>query len=363
MAGIQVDNPIIKLPIPIVYGRTRFDQIPMRGYPFKGFESTYYKFRAAVGLDHLAEGNPNVVLDTPTYTQLLAESLAYSFRASGYFGDKKFMNPIASIQELDKVKAIFGLIKNQTDNEYLKSLMDQQLVATSIVSNIIMAEVALQTKNFAWANQLWSQSLETVSVPGQEKTYFIFQFPNSNPIPLDFQDPEGVGWPKYLSEVLRSVRKIENSVSQPHNNLLPDPTFHPESLQHKIDNAIASGRYMDDIEASKRVEAINGRLYGSLANPFINHVGLELLSKMTEGDLGLHVDEDYLRLETMIGEDESRTVVEVRGNMIGPEKVFEISDEDLQARVLHLVHSDPYVVKFGRFNTRLVLVPVEKIPD
>ena len=353
---------VYTLPKPILYKEQSFRQIFLSGTPFRGVESAYREFRAAVGIDYLANGNPLITLDHLAANNLKAEAVAYAYRTSLYALHGGLWDPTASTENLDTVRNITRLVRNQTPDESERLRMQEQLDASSMILKIILSQVAEYGKNFDWARQLLNELLVSQSAYKSGTIHLSFDLAVNGNFTFGFTGASNE-YEQYLRQRLDDVKSSQLITPQPHNNLLPDPTPHPDSLQARIDHAVAEERYLDAVEPRDRIQDINGRLYNSSANPFVRYVGLELLSRMTKENLGLNLEEDKVRLERIVMGGEIETVVEVQGNTSGSKKVFKMHDADLHARVLHLVHSDPYVTMFGRFNTDLVMVPDKDIPD
>jgi len=357
-------EPAFNPGFPLYYKGRERNQIFLSGAPFRDVNSAYQEIRTKVGLDNIAGRNPAVSLDPNTRDDLLAEGIAYFFRANLYPGELGIRSPKAGVQNFDHARTIFRLIRNHTDDEAEKSRMQELLDNSSILSNLAFSEMLGYEKNYAWAKQLLSQSLDILSTPESREINFYFHFANNSFRQIDISNPYNMKWGECITQIMQGFEQIQVTTLPPHNNLLPDPEPHPESLEAEMCAAVAEERYLDAAKLRNRISAIKGMFLERLANPnpFIRYVGFSLLSGLTEYGLDMSLDKGEMQLERIV-DGERRLVVHVKGNETDSEKVFNINDADLHTRVLHLIHSDPYVIMFGRFNTDLIMVPSKDISE
>jgi len=353
------NDPSFNPGIPILYQGIQYDRLYLTGKPFRGVNSAYQDFRAQVEQASMTSPNTHVGLDKLKTDDLNAESLAHIIRSLYHFNLKDLPNLKKTVDNIDFVIDITRLMINQTTDDIERSHMEKQLESYYLMLYGSMAQVLTYQKNYEWAKQLLNENLGRLDEYGSDQLNLFFELGNEINLSVKVSLPQQSGLEQYLQQKLKNVNTAEASTPGPHFNLLPDPTYHPQSLQAKKEEEVATENYEGAAVTRDRIFGNYEMFFDNFVNPFILFAGKELTSSLLPPDLDVQIGRDELRLERIV-EGTPELVVGVKDTSAF-KKIFEITDAELQARVLHLINSERYVSQFGRFNTDLVLVPSKTI--
>lgn len=355
------NEPAFPLKVPIPYKDSAITYIFLLGHPFRGVGSAYQEFRQQVGLENLVGGNPSVSLELPMYYDMQSEALAYACRMLLRSTQPNLWNPEEIVKDIDAMIGIFSLVRGHSRNLSNLSTQlrtDKQLDASSALLNVYLAEVASNGKNYAWAAELLKQASSSIPYYSNavELPFQLAYHGNQEVlVPLQIPNISKQEWGEYIGAMFGAVEYAQKNTPKPHHNMLPDQSYHPKSLQAQKDSAIRDERYEDAARARDRIGAANGLILNSMANPFIRHVAYVLLAQLIEDGLAAHISADSFSLERIV--NGSPEIIMSATGKVESDKTFTVpADRSLAARILNLMHNRPYVMKFGRFDSRLIHV-------
>lgn len=353
----------IPLAEPIHYSGKVFDKILLSGHPFPGADSLYQRIRNEIirssGYPFLFEGDPRLSrLTSYTVENLKLEAYAYAVRAKykGYvFTLTRDLK--GAINDMDKFRGIFQLLKAQSRDPEIESNAELELQLSSVALKYLLADLSVESRNYVWASCLFEDASSILESCVKSQDYLAFCARGDKLVATNmFKD----GLTKLTEGLKRRREDVEIERTRdagPTQEWIPDPAIHPQSLKALHAESVAQECF---IEAGQYHESIMEKellVLSQEVNPYIAYVSGKLLMELVP-----HATETRFRADRVVllasektAESEpwpGRLMLLVRGDAEA-EKVFELYDKSLHQKLLGLLHSDPYVMMFGRFSSEI----------
>ena len=157
---------------------------------------------------------------------------------------------------------------------------------------------------------------------------------------------------EYLDGVRRQVELKEGNDQEP-DNLVPDTSSHPDSLREQMKRASAEERYDDAVYLRGKIKAV--RDYLAQADDFIRWAGEIAIVDYTPQQphkARYTINGTSLTVSRATEQHGSEDVLYV-SNPSSTRPLFDIRDPEYLSRIFGLVHSDPFVLRFPRFDTQM----------
>lgn len=350
----QKIHPVRSISIePIEYNGQTIDSLSISGHPFGTIESLHQRIKDELGT--LAyQGSNDLILDEQTQNDLLSEAKAHG-AIMGFCRElllHTYKNPNSklkaefvkeSIIHLDEIRSIYRILYNQTNNRSTQETTRHQLESTEPLLKSFLADYALVTLgNFKWRYQLLNESLELYERIKQ--TSFL----------LDTSKNEDID--EASERIKRNIEQIEKVKNE--TGFKADSSLHPESLQAQMNIAVQNEEFELAATLRDKIFAIDIQVCLDTDSHFFKYILKELMIERGSEGLSIYVPQ-IDEFDELITIELHRTNKETHNLEFvlmeeGRKKLIEVCNPAMTSRVLDLIHSDEYVMLFGRFNTDLL---------
>ena len=361
----------IDLSHPLYHKGTYQYRLDIRGNPFgPSIELIFDRIRKRIPICNIESEDEPIGLDSRTINNLRSEGYAYSIRAEVNMDQDIGMvsDPFAASRDVDQVRRIIHMISVHAYEPKTREDARKDLNAMSIYSDILTAICAADKRNYSWSKYLLEQRLKSsdiIEVPqggfwnfGNSLIECAIIKPNKKPSEENEED-----YPLTLREqiehLLKNVEQKERIDDHKHLDILPVTGPTEKSYAFQLRKAIEGENY----EAASRITQDIRRIKEDLGSidkilpPFTLWVGEKVLIEMAPAG-------SKYRINQKIGElhvDGFAKVTKMEDLGFDIELLNKGLIAEIHPRILGLVHSLPYVLRFDRFDTD-VYVPVTPKP-
>jgi len=349
----QQREPLI-LRTPLYHGGDRIDTLVFDGHPFgRNFDSPYEAMKGRIPFYTLEKRYPEIdALDSSCVNRLEAELLAYAVRAENSLCPRNGDQVLGSaLVDMDQIVRIAHMVSLYADASEVRGQYREFLGWMMANRDGMLAIAAGSVKNYKWAEKLFEDSIAYLggrTIRGSP----LFEAYHEHVLGESGSE-ERVGMkgdydPNTLKAAFEhGLREMNGDAAKDpiHKDVVPRLDPMPNSLAFELGKAIEGQDFEYAALLKQDKDHLIHRFHSSDSTPFIKWVGEHLALNVMGYETGCKLSK--FDLESIAPKGSFGVSLSISDYPASLPTIH--TDRGCHSRVLGLVHSMPFVLRFNRF--------------